>query len=107
MTLEQFVDGFAKQRIESLSTYFAPSSGSEVATEIAALQLSAEQARKLRRIIDGVLRDTLYTVLLGLDGAAAIGGQQERYDLRAEDGTRLTGSGELEALAYERFYDVE
>ncbi len=106
MTLEQFVDCFAKERAELLSGYLTPSSGSQVATDIAALQLSDEQARVMRRIVDGILRDSLYTVLLGLDGAASIGGRQETYDLRAEDGTPLTGSGKLEALAYERFHNV-
>ncbi len=60
----------------------------------------------MRRIVDGILTDSLYTVLLGLDGAASIGGRQEMFDLRAEDGTRLSGSGILEALAYERLQHV-
>lgn len=106
MTLEQFVDCFAKERADLLSSYLTPSSGSQVATDISSLQLSDEQSRLMRRIVDGILRDSLYTVLLGLDGAASIGGRQEMYDLRAEDGTQLTGSGELEALAYERFHNV-
>ena len=106
MTLEQFVDCFAKERADLLSGYFTPSAGSQVAIDIGALHLSDEQARVMRRIVDGVLRDSLYAVLLGLDGAASIGGRQEMYDLRAEDGTQLTGSGELEGLAYERFHSV-
>ena len=106
MTLEQFVDCFAKERTELLSVYLTPSSGSQVAADITALQLSDEQASVMRRIVGGILTDSFYTVLLGLDGAASIGGRQETYDLRAEDGTPLTGSGELEALAYERFHNV-
>jgi hypothetical protein len=106
MTLEEFVDCFAKERTDLLASYLTPSSGSDVARNIAALGLSEEQAQVMRHIVDGILRDLLYTVLLGLDGAASIGGHQEVYDLRAEDGTRLTGSGMLEVLAYERFHNV-
>ena len=89
-----------------LSGYLTPSSGSQVATDIAALRLSDEQSRVMARIVGGILRDSFYTVLLGLDGAASIGGRQETFDLRAEDGTPLTGSGKLEALAYERFHTL-
>ncbi|MES2596825.1 MAG: hypothetical protein V4662_15890 [Verrucomicrobiota bacterium] len=106
MTPEQFVDCFAKERTDLLSSYLTPDSGSPVATDIAALRLSDEQAGVMRRIVDGILTDSLYTVLLGLDGAASIGGRQEMFDLRAEDGTRLSGSGILEALAYERLQHV-
>ena len=106
MTLEQFIDCFAKERTDLLSGYLTPSSGSQVATDIAALRLSDEQSRVMARIVGGILRDSFYTVLLGLDGAASIGGRQETFDLRAEDGTPLTGSGKLEALAYERFHTL-
>lgn len=106
MTLEQFVDCFAKERAELLSAYLTPSSSLQVATDIAALHLSDEQAKVMRRIVDGILTDSFYTVLLGLDGAASIGGRQEMYDLRAEDGTPLTGSGNLEVLAFERFHNA-
>lgn len=53
-----------------------------------------------------MLTDSFYTLLLALDGAASSGGRQEMFDLRAEDGTPITGSGKLEALAYERFHNV-
>ena len=104
MTSEQFIQCCAKERADLLAGYFTPGSDSQVATDIAALQLPNEQTRILRRIVSGVLTDAFYTILLGLDGAASMGGRQETYDLRAEDGTPLTGSGELEGLAFERFH---
>ena len=106
MTLEQFVDCFATERTDLLSAYLTPGSATQVATDIAALRLSEEQSRVMQRIVGGILRDSFYTILLGLDGAASIGGRQEMYHLRAEDGTPLTGDGKLEALAYERFHNL-
>jgi hypothetical protein len=105
MTTEQFVDSFEKERTHLLSAYLTPGSDTQVANDIAALRLSEEQSQVMARIVGGILRDTFYTILLGLDGAASIGGRQEIYDLRAEDGTRLTGTGNLEALAYKAFHD--
>jgi hypothetical protein len=104
MTIEQFVDCCAKERASLLATYLTPGSASQVAADIETLRLSDEQKRLMERIVGGILTDAFYTLLLGLDGAASIGGVQEVYDLRASDGTRLTGIGELEALAYERFH---
>jgi hypothetical protein len=105
MTPEQFVDCCAKERAYLLSCYLSSNSGSQVAADIASLRLSAEQVSMMRRILSGVLTDSFYTILLGLDGAASIGGRQEMYDLRAEDGTPLTGDGKLESLAYARFQE--
>lgn len=43
-----------------------------------------------------MLVDVNYTVLLGLDGEAKIGNQQELYKLIDEEGSELTG-GEIES----------
>lgn len=104
MTPDQFIDCCAEERASLLAAYFDPSSGASVAADIQSLQLSEEQRQLLQKIVGGVLTDTFYTMILGLDGAASIGGRQEGYVLHAEDGTELTGSGLLEGLAYERFH---
>lgn len=103
MTPHEFAACVARQKEDMLSTYFDPDSGAAVATQIAAMGLSDEQAKALRTILDGSLTDAFYTLLLGLDGAASIGGLQSVYELRAEDGTLLTG-GELEGAAWEHFH---
>jgi hypothetical protein len=106
MTPNEFTALFAYQKEDMLSAYFDPESGSSVATQIAEMGLSEEQAKALRTIIDGSLTDAFYTMLLGLDGAVSIGGLQSDYELRAEDGTLLTG-GELEPAAWEHFYGTK
>ena len=103
MTPQEFVASIAREKEGMLSTYFDPDSGAAVATQIAALGLSGEQAKALRAMLDGSLTDAFYTILLGLDGAASLGGVQSDYDLRSEDGTLLTG-GSLEAAAWEQFH---
>ncbi len=52
--------------------------------------------------MDGTLTDIVCTILLGLDGCASIGGIQELYDLKDENGNQL--SGEIERYAYEYFH---
>ena len=103
MTPQEFAACVAREKEDLLATYFDPESGSAVASQISAMGLSAGQAKVLRMILDGTLTDAFYTLLLGLDGAASIGGVQSDYELRAEDGTLLTG-GELEGAAWEHFH---
>jgi len=40
------------------------------------MDLSPEQTQLLREMLDVFTTDTLYTLLLGLDGSAALGGDQ-------------------------------
>ena len=103
MTTREFAKAFYAEKEELLGEYFDPGTESEVGTLIRGLGLDARKAAVLRRIIDGVLSDALYTVLLGLDGAGSIGGVQARYTVQDEDGNLLTG-GDLEGAAWEVFY---
>ncbi|CUR47581.1 hypothetical protein BN2364_3140 [Alloalcanivorax xenomutans] len=57
--------------------------------------------------MDVALTDVFYTLLLGLDGSAGIGGIQEAYTIRDEQGNTLSGNGELEAAAYEQFHGLD
>jgi hypothetical protein len=50
-----------------------------------------------------VLTDTFYTLLLGLDGSASIGGIQQTYKIYGEDGKLISDCGEIEAEAAEAF----
>ncbi|PRD46153.1 EF-Tu C-terminal domain-related protein [Sphingobacterium haloxyli] len=59
---------------------------------------------RLRQILGGSLRDTLYTILLGLDGDASIGDNQTCYKLFDENDNELTG-GEIDVAAYEYFHN--
>jgi hypothetical protein len=102
LTPEEFVECCAKERASLLKMYMNPRSGSRVAREIASLALSGEQKEVMKSVVGGLLTDVFYTVLLGLDGAAPIGGRQVSYQLLDEEGNELTG--ELEGLAWEHFH---
>lgn len=107
MTAEEFVELFAKEKDDLLKFYFDPNSQTAVAADIASLNLTPEQNEIAYRVVNGILTDTLYTVLLGLDGEASIGGTQITYKLYDEDGNELTGTGLIEAFAWEKFQSIE
>ena len=48
--------------------------------------------------------DTLYSILLGLDGSASIGDSQESFKIFDEDNNLISEGGDLEGLAYEYFH---
>ena len=48
--------------------------------------------------------DLAYTLLLGLDGEAQIGGIQHTYQLLDEEGNKLAGEGEIGSFAWEYFH---
>ncbi|MFN5468624.1 MAG: hypothetical protein ACK5AM_10985 [Pirellulaceae bacterium] len=102
-------DNFARQcRLEKdalLASYFDPGADTRVSMEIRDMQLDEPKLAALREILDGALTDAFYTILLGLDGAASIGGTQQSFDLRDESGARITGDGELEAAAFAHFHE--
>jgi hypothetical protein len=103
MTPAQFVGLFAKEKRDLLKSYLS-GSDTDVGARIKAMDLTAKERKALTAVLDGVLTDAFYTVLLALDGAASLGGKQVSYSLRDEDGNDLTGGGEIEAAAWERFH---
>lgn len=104
MTPEAFAKAFSDEKRQLLNDYFASENETAVAVEIEKMDLDAGQKEQLKKVIEMVLDDTFYTVLLGLDGSAAIGGIQQAYTLFDETGTRIGNSGEIEAAAYEQFH---
>ena len=69
------------------------------------MNLSPEQTQQLREMLDVFTTDALYTLLLGLDGSAALGGDQSHYTLLDEDGSVIAEEGDLEAAAYAWFHE--
>jgi hypothetical protein len=107
MTAKDFVKLFYTERNELIRQYFDNPQETEVGLELANLGLTAEQTKKIKSIINKVLRDAMYTILLGLDGEASIGRIQETYQLFDESGYKLTGSGEIEQYAFEFFHEID
>ena len=103
MKTEEFVKAFYSEKQNFLKEYLSEKSETEVRQLIESLNLTDQQTEIMKKILDSSFTDIFYTILLGLDGSASIGGIQEMYDLKDENGNQL--SGEIEGYAYEYFQE--
>ncbi|WP_394230036.1 hypothetical protein [Shewanella colwelliana] len=104
MTPEDFAKEFRMLKDDLVKGYFTK--GGEI-SRIQILKdagLSDKQIEVVGSVFSDGLIDALYTVLLGLDGCATIGSEQNDYVLKDEDGNLVAGSGELESYAWEEFH---
>lgn len=70
------------------------------------LKLSEANNALLRKLLDAALTDTYITLLYALDGEATLGNcQQETFKIYTQEGTLISECGDLEAAAYEAFYE--
>ena len=104
MDAKEFVACWKREKDTLAAVFSDPTGSSAVAAIFAELNLTPEQRHTLKRGIDALLVDTFYTLLLGLDGEASIGGIQLPYEIRDETGTVISPCGEIEAEAYEQFH---
>ncbi|MFB0494323.1 hypothetical protein ABID99_000560 [Mucilaginibacter sp. OAE612] len=104
MTPEQFVKIFYTEKQDQFDNYLNKHQDTYVSNLINQLDPDEKEMTILQEIIDTILTDTYYTFLLGIDGAANIGGVQQLYKLFDPNKNELTGSGEIEAFAYEYFH---
>lgn len=106
MTPEEFVKGFYLEKEALIGLYFSSNPTTPVGEAIRSLNLTDDQVTKLKSTLDGALTDMCYTILLGLDGEAQIGGVQKMYKIYDESGNELTG-GKIEEYAWEYFQNKE
>lgn len=104
MTPEEFVKNFYLERKSLVDICLSSDNRTDNSKLIADLQLDEQKTEKLRQVLNGVLRDAFYTILLGLDGEAQIGERQETYKIDDENGKELTG-GEIDSFAWEYFHN--
>ena len=106
MTAEEFVKNFylEKQNIINSSFDIDSEHRTLVSTKIEELNLDEIENEKLKKIISYLLDDTLYTILLGLDGSASFGDSQETFKIYDEDDNLISEGGDLEGHAYEYFH---
>ncbi len=104
MTSEEFVNNFYLEKKSLVDLYLSSGNETDVSKLIADLQLDEQKTERLRQILNGVLTDAFYTILLGLDGEALIGERQELYKIEDENGNELT-RGEIEGFAWEYFHN--
>lgn len=97
---------FASRWKRETDSYLAKLQAGEVRAgqQFLDLGLSEEQQLQLWGALDAALTDILYTLLLGLDGSAQLGGVQETFRIYDEAGSLISDCGDLEAAAYEQFH---
>ncbi|MFC5271816.1 hypothetical protein [Adhaeribacter terreus] len=103
MTPEDFIKGFYNEKEDLLQLYFNNEYEISIGKLINSLNLKDDKKATLYKILEQTLTDSMYTILLGLDGAASIRNRQEMYKLLDEEGNELTG-GEIESYAWEYFH---
>ena len=105
MTGEEFVRLCFEEKESILSEYCSPETESTVGVMVRELVRAGADQETLHKLLDLVLTENWYSMLLALDGSASLGGEQMTYEVRDEDGNILNECGELEAAAWEVFME--
>lgn len=105
MTGEQFVKLCYEEKEATLKEYFDTNSQAEVASKICNLTESGVSKEALYDLINLVLSENYYTLILALDGEASLNGVQNCYKIFDENNNLLNECGELEAAAFEYFME--
>ena len=79
MTSDEFAKNFYVEKLNFLKSCFQeqPDYPSAVNTKIKKMALSSTQKEQLEEVMDLLLNDVFYSVLLGLDGECPIGNIQQ------------------------------
>ena len=107
MTSDEFAKNFYLEKLNILKSCFEeqPQCPSAVNAKIKEMALSSTQQEQLKDVIDTLLTDVFYSILLGLDGECPIGNIQQVYSLYDDEGNLISNCGELEASAYQYFHE--
>ena len=109
MTSDEFAKNFYLEKLKFLKSCFehSPQYPSAVNTKIKEMGLTEIQTDQRKEVMDRLLNDVFYSILLGLDGECSIGNTQQTYKIYDEDGNLISDCGELELSAYEYFQGGE
>ena len=106
MTSDEFAKNFYLEKLNILKSCFhqQPQYLNAVNTRIKEMGLTEIQTDQLKEVMDRLLNDVFYSILLGLDGECPIGNTQQTYKIYDEEGNLISDCGELEASAYQYFH---
>lgn len=100
----EFARACHEERNALLAAFTDPSGQTQVAINLAEAMLTPNQRQQVVAAMEAALTDTIYTLLLALDGSASLGGKQQTFAVYHGDGTVIAnGDGRLEAAAWEVF----
>jgi hypothetical protein len=104
MDAKEFVGNWKKEKGFALDLYTSGQEETAVSTLITEMRLNDSQTDKMKLIIDALLTDTYYSLLVGLDGSGGIGEVQHTYKIYDEDNNLISDCGEIESEAWEVFH---
>ena len=83
MTSDEFAKNFYLEKLKFLKSCFehSPQYPSAVNAKIKEMELSNTQQEQLKDVVNTLLTDVFYSILLGLDGEHSIGDIQHTYKL--------------------------
>ena len=103
MTGEEFVKLCFTEKEVSLKQYFDERCTTEVGRQLNHLLEDGADREALYTLLNLVLNETYYNLLLALDGEASLGGKQMNYKLFDDEMNSLNDSGAIETAAYQYF----
>ncbi|WP_373844273.1 hypothetical protein [Bacteroides heparinolyticus] len=105
MNGKDFVKLCFEEKENTLKQYFNENDETEVGKRINTLIHNGANRNALYELVNLILKENYYTLLLALDGEASLGGKQVSYKLFDEDMNILNECGELEEVAYKYFME--
>jgi hypothetical protein len=100
-----FAKACKRERDSMLKLYSTPGDTTAVSAHLHQARLTETQLGLVLLALDCALTDAFYSMLLALDGAVSLDGEQQSYVLLDLNGEIVSdGTGDLEAYAYEAFH---
>ena len=102
MTAEEFVNNCYKEKQEMLKIYFDKEKETQVGNQIKNIVSKGSILNdEVKGLVNSVMNEVFYTILLGLDGETSLGDIQMQYK---ENDNLLDG---IESYAYDLFMNEE
>ena len=100
MKAEEFVNNCFKEKQEMLKLYFDREKETQVGKQIKSIVSKGVSNDEIKKLLDSVMNEVFYTILLGLDGETSLGDVQMQYKIYDENDDLLE---EIESYAYDLF----
>lgn len=104
MIAEEFVKNCYKEKENMQKIYFDKEKETYVGEQIKNIVSKGISYEEVKELIDSVMNETIYTILLGLDGETSLGDTQIQYKLFDENDNLIEG---IESSAYDTFMSEE
>lgn len=100
MTAEEFVKNCYKEKQEMLKIYFDKENETQVGNQIKNIVSKGISTDEVKELLDSVMNEVFYTILLGLDGETSLGDVQMQYKVYDENDNLIEDIG---GCAYDTF----